>query len=512
MKYICPLYIYMSLYVDKDTPVSSDTKKFMDYLKLSDINYFNRGAYGIGYKVNIKDLTKSKYNVLSLNNTEESIKCGQLFVKLVPIFDNDSDNKTHELINNELGMGATPSKDFLNEIKIQTDIYKKTNENLEAVCPPIVYSNIVNNSEKSSRAVNLLSVMIKQIPDDENDGFLNRMEGLYKENKDIKLGVIAMSFAKNYDTLRNVLRNTNNMGRKALYKYLAVYELLRLYDIGYMHGDYHTQNILINTNYKYSNLDDNSFLGRALIIDYGLAFKNKHKTDDISVTPSVKLHIMAQEKHPQTRQNAYKWDSYKWLIDFVNTEPGLNNNYEVIKNSITNFQDQMIVKINENYPGIITQIRDINKSKYRGSVIKGGRALYDTQPQPQRLLKINNVVAPSKMTTKTTDIKQKDSLFFKVNKDTMPIISTPEFQELFNPSNLNMTDIVINYENTLRDGILILSNDKNTVGKGTTTNTTTGGKNKKRSIRKTKKSRRKVRKQGLYKRTKITRKRQSRKK
>ena len=82
----------MSIFIDSDTPVSTDTKKFMDYIKVSTIQYFNRGAYGIGYRVKINDLTKSKYNVLSLNNTEESIKCGQLFVKLVPIFDNDSKN------------------------------------------------------------------------------------------------------------------------------------------------------------------------------------------------------------------------------------------------------------------------------------------------------------------------------------------------------------------------------------------------------------------------------------
>ena len=79
----------MSLYIDSDTTASSDTKKFMDYLKVSDVGYFNRGAYGIGYKVKITDLANSKYNVLSLNNTEKAIKCGQLFVKLVPIFDND---------------------------------------------------------------------------------------------------------------------------------------------------------------------------------------------------------------------------------------------------------------------------------------------------------------------------------------------------------------------------------------------------------------------------------------
>ena len=97
----------------------------------------------------------------------------------------------------------------------------------------------------------------------------------------------------------------------------------------------------------------------------------------------------------------------------------------------------------------------------------------------------------------------------------MPTISTPEFQELFNPSDLNMTDIVTNYENTLRDGILILSTNNNeyeTIN-DKEKNTTIGGKTKKRSIRKTKKSRRKIRKKTINRKTKRTRtrKRQSRK-
>jgi hypothetical protein len=502
----------MSIYVDNDAPMSTDTKKFMDYLKVSDIGYFNRGAYGIGYRVKINEITKSKYNVLSLNNTEKSIKCGQLFVKLVPIVDNKDNNKdTNELldlIDDILEMSATSSADFLNEIRIQTDVYKKTNNNLEAICPPIVYSNIVNNTEKSSRALNLLSVMMKQMPNDENKVFLARMNSLYEANRGLKLGIIAMSFAQNYDTLHNVLKNTNNAAQKIMYQYLAVYELLRLYDIGYMHGDYHTQNILINTNYKYSNIED-VYLGRALIIDYGLAFKNKHATNDIndiSNTASVKLHIMAQEKQPQTRHNAYSWHSYKWLLDFLQTEPELNINYKVLQTSITNFQDQMIMKINENYPGIVTRIRDINESNYRGSILRGGKALYDTQP----ILKINNMITPIKDNLKIKNItKQKDSLLFNVNKGTMPTISTPEFQKLFNPSNLNMTDIVTNYENTLRDGVLILSTDIKTQIE--TEKKPIGGKNKKRIVRKTKKSRRKIRKQTINIKTKRTRKRQSRK-
>ena len=439
----------MSIFIDDDDN-STDTKKFMDYAKLSTVKYFNRGAYGIGYRVTINDLTKSKYNILSLNNTEQSINCGQLFVKLVPIFDNDNSDEVHDLIHDILDMGATTSKDFLNEIRIQTDVYKKTNTNLEAVCPPIVYSNIVNNTENTSRAQNLLSVMIKQMPNDENKLFLERMKRLYEGNNELKLGIIAMSFAENYDTLLNVLENTNNVAQKIMYHYLAVYELLRLYDVGYMHGDYHTQNILINTNYKYNNLEP-LYMGRVLIIDYGLAFKNKHTTNNINNTPSVKLHIMAQEKQPQTRENAYSWWSYKWLIDFLHTEPEMNNNYDILKDSITNFQEQMILKINENYPGIITRIRSINESTNRGSVLRGGRAIVS------KPLLLNEHPTTILKNEKMSNIKEPYTL--SLNNTNNKSLSNIEFVQIFNPQNMNMNEIVDKYENTLQEGIVMLNNE-----------------------------------------------------
>ena len=449
----------MSIFIDSDTPVSTDTKKFMDYIKVSTIQYFNRGEYGIGYRVKINDLAKSKYNVLSLNNTEESIKCGQLFVKLVPIFDNDSNNEIHDLMRNILGIGATPSKDFLNEIRIQNDVYKKTNKNLEACCPPIVYSSIVNNTAKSSRAQKLLSTMIKQMPNDENKIFLERMKRLYEGYPDIKLGIIAMSFAENYDSLLNVLNNTNNQAQRIMYKYLAIYELLRLYDIGYMHGDYHTQNILINKNYKSNNLAP-QLQGRALIIDYGLAFKNKHISSDINTTASVKLHIMTQEKQPQTNENAYTWKTYKWLLDFLHTENNLNSNCDILKDSIMNFQEQMIIKINENYPEVITRIRDINESTNRVSVLRGGRAIVGTQP----VLKMEdntNIKAENTNMKFKNMVNQKNTLNLKSNN--VPI-SNIEFEQLFNPSNMNMNNLVNDYENTLSEGILILNSHNMTAG------------------------------------------------
>ena len=466
----------MSIYVAHEENINTDIKKIKDYIKISDVTYFNRGSYGIGYKVAIRDLEKSKYNILSLHNTDETIKCSQLFVKLVPIFDESDADKADKIddiddidtakkfIKDTIDMRVTPSEDFINEIKIQTDVYKKTNENLEAVCPPIVYSNIVNNTNIRSSAQHLLLTMIQQMPNDEHKEFLKKMKTMYEDNNNIKLGVIVMSFAENYDMLRDVLENPEyNIGQKIMYKYLAVYELIRLYDIGYMHGDYHQENILINTNYKYNNLED-IYHGRCLIIDYGLTFKHNLK-DTEDDKPSVKLHEIAQTKHPTTEENAYSWWAYKWLLHFLRSEDDINDHYQALSDSIHNFQEQMMRELNENYSEVIEQIHEINdklgKSKTAHNILKGGRTLLDTQqPNTQLIIKpILNKKNETKINTRT--IQNNNILNFKVNKDP---ISKQEFEKIFNPSNVNMNKVVVKYVETLEDGVRILTDDKNKAG------------------------------------------------
>ena len=442
----------MSLFTDTDN-TNTDYKKFIDYTKLSTVTYFNQGNYGIGYKVKINDLSRSNYNVLSLRNTENTIKCGQLFVKISPIYDGDNKD-LYDLIKDILGMEATPSRDFLNEIRAQTDIYKKSNANLEAICPPIIYSNVVNNTEVKSRAQNLLSVMINKMPNDDNKIFLERMKRLYEGNSELKLGIIVMSFAENYDTLLNVLHRTNNQAQQIMYKYLAVYELLRLYDLGYMHGDYHLENILINTNYKYSNLDD-MYLGRCLIIDYGMAFKNKHLPDSESTTSIDKLRKIAEEKQPDTNQNAYSWYAYKWVLDFIKSESDINSGVEMLEENINSFQQEMIQKINENYSGIIERIHNINATLYRGSVLRGGRAIVDNSSSKLNMLDIPNI----KVNTKEP-IKLQTG---KIHKT----LSNEEFIQIFNPQNMNINEVVNKYENTLREGITILNTETKLGGKTT---------------------------------------------
>ena len=67
----------------------------------------------------------------------------------------------------------------------------------------------------------------------------------------------------------------NKVSHKA--KSLVAYELVRLKEIGFLHGDLHYGNIMYNPNYKYITNDDDEYTGRALLIDFGHSVIDKKK-------------------------------------------------------------------------------------------------------------------------------------------------------------------------------------------------------------------------------------------
>ena len=459
-------------------PLYADAKRFKDYVRNSTVTYFTKGAYSVGYRLKINDLAKSGYNVISLNNTEETLKCGQLFLKLVPIFEYTKEDAElpalrqaiREIFNqwDKIGLNVSKSRDFLDEVRIQTDVYKKTNNNLEAVCPAIVYSNIY----EAEQAKSLLSILINNGSKDKNNVLLETMKSLYEANNKLKLGIIAMPLAENYDTLSNVMSANSGTssdvsitGEKQWYLYLVAYELLRLFEIGYMHGDSHMNNILVNTEYK-CNKKGPRCVGRCLLIDFGLAFKQEYHLHPTFKPPDMKLRAIANVKNPQTGQNALSFSGYRWLVNFALNEPNFNSIYNELKESIESFQEEMITKIKENYPGLIERIRAINSSEYNRSILRGGRGLVDTASSVNMNINTNNTLplmneGVMEMKNNTNNTSSAMKINFVNKKEPL---TNKEFENIFNPSNMDMNEIVDKYENTLREGIRIL--DKNITSGG----------------------------------------------
>jgi hypothetical protein len=157
--------------------------------------------------------------------------------------------------------------DFWKEVYMQNTIYKKTNDNLEPVCPPIVYSEALDNN-KSIDLLNKLSSLVDNTEDEDDP--LNVLSNRYQQNKTLRLGIIGMGFTEGYVSLFSMYRN--NYPNITHYLNLALYELIRLYLIGYMHGDMSLANIMINTNYNYNGTRS----GRAMLIDFGMTFTHQY--------------------------------------------------------------------------------------------------------------------------------------------------------------------------------------------------------------------------------------------
>ena len=180
----------------------------------------------------------------------------------------------------------TTSTEFSNEVGVQIDIFREScldGNALDAICPAIVnffatpaghpflkkFLNVIFNriSYENENATELL-YCIKAI----YDVFKN------EDNSSMKLGVIAMELADEYKPLNMFSPSVekthpeynNQKNLYFVYQSYALFELKRLHKLGYVHGDFHQDNILINPDTEYFTKHDGSpsVIGRAMIIDF----------------------------------------------------------------------------------------------------------------------------------------------------------------------------------------------------------------------------------------------------
>jgi hypothetical protein len=135
----------------------------------------------------------------------------------------------------------TRPEDIRHETEIQQYIYRKTffdsKTLLEPLCPAIVYSH-----------PEPINARTKQI--------------FFGEEFTQDIGFIAMECMDEYKKLTSL----KNSPKYEFYKIMAMYELSKLHKLGYMHNDFHFDNVLIHETYNYIDLANS---GRAILIDFG---------------------------------------------------------------------------------------------------------------------------------------------------------------------------------------------------------------------------------------------------
>lgn len=412
----------------------SDPKSvFYHFLYNSKISYVGAGSSGLG----LLSLNKSNdsYKILTTNN--ENVVCSKLFIKIVPIYTNPVKQPSFSLLLPDMynasyiqaSIYSNHENDFWKEVYMQNKIYKKTNDNLEPVCPPIVYSEALDNNKSIDLLNKLTSLVDKShYTEDEDDTMdpLNDLSNRYQKNKTLRLGIIGMGFTEGYVSLFSMFHN--NYPNITHYLNLALYELIRLYLIGYMHGDMSLANIMINTNYNYNGTRS----GRAMLIDFGMTFTHKYTEEDIK---TILIRMLTTETEfsgltPMEHAN------YKWFVNYTNNSNNLSSIIQEINNlreSISAHSTQMIDMISTTYPKVLNKIRMYNATETDNTNIFYGGLKNTIQSED---------VIPYTMNT---------SLVGKL----VPLsktISKIEFNNIFNPNNLDIPQLLDAYLRTLYMG------------------------------------------------------------
>ena len=414
------------------SPVRNPKDVFYDFINSSVISYVGAGSSGLGLLSS--NPTNDSYKILTTNN--ENVVCSQIFIKIVPIY---SDKSFQPLFKDlyirkddlwaEIFSSAEP--EFWNEVRIQNEIYKKTNENLEPICPPIVFSECLDNAtsiamlemlfdniDKSAIPPDLFRVMMEDDP-------LNKIATKLRLPRyhGIKLGIIGMGFTTGYQSLHSAVRG-KDIAEKKPYLDLAVYELLRLYSIGYLHGDFSQTNIMINPAYNYTGTNS----GRAMIIDFGMTFK--HNEPDLDVLRI--LERMRDTRVPFIGIAPTQHANYNWFINYINRyRENIVASLEALKQSVSDHSVAMINMIQSTYPAVLEQIRAYNATMGSENIFYGGF---------KNASQIEDVITPY-IQNKMLDVKP-------VSKST----SMLEFNNIFNPKNLDIPQLLDAYLRTLNLG------------------------------------------------------------
>jgi hypothetical protein len=164
------------------------------------------GSSGIGLLST--NTNNTSYKILTTNN--ENVVCSKLFIKLVPLYTDVKQQPNFSLLlpgmYNAL-IYSNAELDFWNEVYKQSKIYKKTNENLEPICPPLVYSECLDNNKSIMLFEKLFNRVDKSYDYDKEDDPLYELSYKYKHYNTLKLGIIGMGFTEGYTSLYSMFRN-----------------------------------------------------------------------------------------------------------------------------------------------------------------------------------------------------------------------------------------------------------------------------------------------------------------
>ena len=274
------------------------------FIEHSTIEYLSKGSNGFTFvaTLNASDVDNSPYTSTDAETYGHPVS--KILLKLIFVnkpkaaesehifFTGDSDNLL------KLALATQPA--FNHEVNIQKEVYTKTMDYLEPICPAIVFSNIYK--DKTAKSDILTSIRNHTVPGGKTRAIL---DSIVVKKSEFNLGLIVMEFADGYmmqydleDLPMDDPKKINSMWFDCIFKYLLLELALKT---GYHHADFHTSNLLIkpedtrNPN-PYRYFDIRTQLGKPLLIDFGLSVKIKEpKLQEIQEKCAKKDYLGALE-------------------------------------------------------------------------------------------------------------------------------------------------------------------------------------------------------------------------
>jgi hypothetical protein len=333
---------------------------------LCEITLLSRGMYGFVFSIRLYEemgeQIDNPFDTFTFGTdgtfintsyaTDEIGEHSTFCCKLVPILETQSPieiillEQTEQTEQTAIQQETSTKLAFNNECNKQRQIYALTNHNLNSVCLPLFYFDIVSLLADSIRKrfiqfiFQLTDINIPLPPlGDLHFGisFMPLSPNTDSTTQQKSKIPPSIAFITREDTMRTILDRVRDsylrqdldeprvieifQGYPFIYSFVSIVSLLmRLYSVGYCHGDLHDRNIVVYPNPSGMIDDDISiiyFAPTITLIDTGFAYKHgKRVPGNFSTNyESFKLVIMdiITTRAPKLGQNMRTHEPYRWF-------------------------------------------------------------------------------------------------------------------------------------------------------------------------------------------------------
>ena len=325
------------------------------FLQECKVSYLSKGSFGFAL---VAESTTSPY--ISIRGGIEK-KINKIIIKVCAI--NKEPFKITLRVNGHNSTFSTlHEKNFEKEIEIQTEVFFRTCEYLDPICPSILHTE-VKNSPYDYQSKKRLETRLSHLLSKSNEIaqiYLKHIIDLLHQGRLSMYGIICMEYAEGYETLAKlkILRPDKIEKLRDITRNKLIEMSLKTQ---YTHSDFHENNILCNPDTE-----------EVLLIDFGLAnkmsdeqwkilrdeYKEKRYFDALESIFYIDRRDLFVLRHDL--------DSYGWLIGAdleENEEPynENNNNREIV------IKEPIVDKINQGINDVVQEnekkIGDLKKNK-----------------------------------------------------------------------------------------------------------------------------------------------------